>query len=174
MVRLRPRTPQELASIKGLGPARLERYGAALLAAVAEAGELPPTVPPQRSAVPSERAAFVPRPSAIGPSDRPVPPPHHASATYIPTEEWTWRLLDRGFTLDEAAAIRGLDQAAIIRHAALMARQGRLIAVETFLTPDVIRRWDAWRAEHGNAPPPLERGISADLWALFLACRTTG
>ncbi len=78
--------------------------------------------------------------------------------TYIPTEEWTWRLLDRGFTLDEAAAIRGLDQAAIIRHAALMARQGRLIAVETFLTPDVIRRWDAWWCRARQRPSPPRTG----------------
>ncbi|MHC5541685.1 RecQ family ATP-dependent DNA helicase, partial [Singulisphaera rosea] len=36
LVRERPRTPQALAGIKGLGPARIERHGAALLAAVAE------------------------------------------------------------------------------------------------------------------------------------------
>ncbi|MBV8383141.1 MAG: RecQ family ATP-dependent DNA helicase [Planctomycetaceae bacterium] len=170
LVRVRPRTPQELAGIKGLGPARLERYGAALLEAISQAGD-PPSASiarPQPSAIPSAGS----RVPADGPSDRPRLPTAPLAGSYVPTEEWTWRLLDRGFTLDEAAAIRGLDRSAVLRHVALMVRQGRPIAVETFLTPDLIRRWDAWRAEHGDAPPPFDRGASADLWTLFLACRT--
>jgi hypothetical protein len=29
-----------------------------------------------------------------------------AASKYVPTEEWTSRLIDRGFTIAEAAAIR--------------------------------------------------------------------
>ena len=36
LVRARPTTPHELANVKGFGPARLERYGAAILEAIAE------------------------------------------------------------------------------------------------------------------------------------------
>src|SRR5581483_9800302 len=40
-VRSRPQTPQALAGIKGLGPARLERYGAALLKAIGAVPSIP-------------------------------------------------------------------------------------------------------------------------------------
>ncbi len=46
-------------------------------------------------------------------------------SSYVATEEWTCRLLDRGFTIDEAAAIRGLVVPEIVRHATLAVRQGR-------------------------------------------------
>ena len=91
----------------------------------------------------------------------------------MPTEEWTWRLLDRGFTLDEAAAIRGLDRTAVIRHATLAARQGKPLAPSSFLDPDSLRRWDLWRAERGDETPSPNDG-PLDLWELFVACRRGG
>jgi ATP-dependent DNA helicase RecQ len=95
-----------------------------------------------------------------------------ASGSYVPTEEWTWKLLDRGFTLDEAAAIRGLLPTDIIRHATLAVRQGRPLDPGSFLAPTVLERWDAWRAEHGDADaPPAETGPTS-LWSLFVACRS--
>ncbi len=91
LVRERPRTPSELARIKGMSPAKMERYGKALLEAITASPAAP-------------EAPAAPAPSS-GPS------------SHVPTEEWTWRLLDRGFTLDEAADIRGLERSAILRHA---------------------------------------------------------
>jgi ATP-dependent DNA helicase RecQ len=168
LVRYRPRTPQELAGIKGLGPARLERYGAALLGAIAECGA--PSGPSPVTCHPSPVAGDD-RERAPSSSDSALSTQRSALSGYVPTEEWTWRLLDRGFTLDEAAAIRGLDRSAVIRHALWMARQGRRVAPESFLAPNVVRLWDDWRAEHGEAPPPPDRGGSPALWPLFLACR---
>jgi len=93
----------------------------------------------------------------------------------VPTEEWTWRLLDRGFTLDEAAAIRGLELSAIVRHALQTARQGRTIPLASFLAPEQIASWDAWRHEHGDVVPPAKQADApAALWPLFLACRSGG
>jgi ATP-dependent DNA helicase RecQ len=162
LVRLRPRTPQALGAIKGLGPSRLERYGEALLAAIAEAPEASPapaSIPP-----PPPAPARVPSPPA------PVITPANRSGAYVPTEEWTWRLLERGFTPNDAAAIRGLMIEDIVRHALLAVRQGRPLAPEAFLAPEVVRRWDAWRAEHGDETPPAD-AAGARLWRLFLACR---
>jgi ATP-dependent DNA helicase RecQ len=100
------------------------------------------------------------------------PAPTPAPSAYVPTEEWTWRLLDRGFTLDEAAAVRGLLPADIIRHLTLVVRQGKPVNPASFLTPDVLGRWDQWRTAHGEtAPPPPDAG-SNGLWSLFIACRS--
>ncbi|MDR3639646.1 MAG: RecQ family ATP-dependent DNA helicase [Isosphaeraceae bacterium] len=165
--RVRPRTPQALAAIKGLGPAKIERYGKALLETIdACAGDASPRsprpdpVPPRR--VESEPAA----PLASEPA-RAVPA--HADA-YVSTEEWTWRLLDRGFNLDEAAAIRGLDRSAVIRHATWAARQGRPVDPRSFLNAEVIADWSRWRSEHGDESPPPDSGGPLALWGLFVAC----
>jgi ATP-dependent DNA helicase RecQ len=167
LARARPRTPQSLAAIKGLGPAKIERYGRALLDAITQ--DTAPGAAPERPA--PEPECPVP-PEAVRPTP-PAPAPSPApsgSAGYVSTEEWTWRLLDRGFTLDEAAAIRGLDQSAVIRHATWMARQGRPVDPRSFLPDEAAARWAEWRLEHGEAPPPSELGAPPSLWGLFLAC----
>jgi ATP-dependent DNA helicase RecQ len=151
LVRDRPKNPGDLLRIKGMGPSRLEKYGRAILEAVAEAGDVTHEPPPVAA--------------------RPEPPREtrpSSSSAYVPTEEWTWRLLDRGFTPQEAAAIRGLDLSAIFRHATLAARQGKAVSVEAFISADVLDRWRAWRAENGDRPAP-DAASHADAWALFLA-----
>jgi ATP-dependent DNA helicase RecQ len=170
LVRTRPRTPQALATIKGFGPARLERYGAALLAAiagsshqgVASAGKEPLPLPLPLRPVAASAPITAPSPAR----------PRSTTEAFVPTEEWTWRLLDRGFTLEEAAAIRGLLLPDIVRHAVLSVRQGKPLDPALLLAPEIFREWDAWLAGHGDAaPPPGDRG-PAGLWPLFVACRT--
>ncbi len=154
LVRERPGSPFELAAIKGVGPVIRERYGAALLAAI---GGLC-------------RPASVPaRPGAEIPPDRPEAAPARPSDR-VPTEEWTGRLLDRGFRPDEVAEIRGLDLAVIVRHATMMARKGRSIPIELFLPPEVILQWDD-RRRSGDASAPADPEGGAALWSLYLACR---
>ena len=180
-MRQRPTSPAALATIKGLGRARIERHGAALLEAIAAHPQaaaaadavrgptcrLPAT--PARAAGPRLPRLRPRRPSPRTPCpDRRMP----ASASkHVSTEEWTWRLVDRGFTIDEAAAIRGLEPAAIIRHLTWMVRRGHQVPVESFLAPEIASAWDAWRAAHGDAAPPAEPADAAALWPLFLACR---
>ena len=96
--------------------------------------------------------------------------PAPAADAYVPTEEWTWRLLNRGFTVEEAAAIRGLEHAAILPPALGVARQGRPVPLRAFLAPAVIDRWPAWPRQYGDAAPPPESGALAGLWPLYLAC----
>jgi ATP-dependent DNA helicase RecQ len=191
IVRTRPPNPQALSAVKGFGPARLERYGSGVLATINQAsaawpGAVSPLVVEGRGATDGEPPAPESddgHPAEVGPARHipdPAPPPQGARESnptpgvreYVPTEEWTWRLLDRGFTLAEAAAIRGLLPADIIRHATLAVRQGRPLVPESILAPDVLRRWDVWRESHGNdAPPPADAG-PAELWGLFVACRS--
>ncbi len=164
IVRSRPKTPQALAAIKGFGAAKLERYGAALLAAISEflgiSGE------PVQEPEPAKLAA----PPPAVPS-RTAGPLAGSSNSYVPTEEWTWRLLDRGFNLDEVASIRGLDRSAVIRHATLAARKGKAVSPSVFLSAETLLRWKSWRIENGDRLPTAELigAESADLWALFIA-----
>jgi ATP-dependent DNA helicase RecQ len=181
LVRVRPTSPAAIATIKGLGPARLERYGQALLEAIRElVGSSPDPARPTPSApasTPTPRSikpeptvsAALPRPAleskAISP---PVTAP--SASSYVATEEWTWRLLDRGFTLDEAAAIRGLEQSAILRHATRVARQGKLVPLAAFLDPESRSRFQDWHRENGENPPPDGLGLPEGFWPLYLAC----
>lgn len=190
LVRERPASPQALAGIKGLGPARLERYGTQILAAIREAAESPALPAPAMArnpapvpAAPRPRPAFeaVPERAVSGdPSPEPPAPPNSrpaaapgpgpANAAYVPTEEWTYRLLAKGFNLQESAAIRGIEPTIIIRHATWAARAGKPVPLEAFLDAQTLARWDAWRREQGEDPPP-ESGEMPGLWALYLAGR---
>ena len=184
LVRERPRSPHDLASIKGVGPVIRERYGSALLSAISGVapepparmnrledapivgrptpnvvGVTPPSSPgPAKSATPSLDAAATPTVAA--------PPP--SGKVYVPTEEWTWRLLDRGFSLEDAASIRGLEISAIVRHATLMARKGHRVDLGRCLPSDLMAAWDELRAQGAS---PAEGEDRLGLWALFIACR---
>ena len=183
----RPATPQALAAIKGMGPARLERFGDAILNAIREAPAAPspparpeprpkpepapPPTPPRPAVVAAPAPNPPPRPSPSADVVPTVAEPIAPAGPYVSTEEWTWRLLDRGFTPADAAAIRGLEPSAILRHATWMARQGRPVAIEGFLDAEVLARWGVWHSEHGEQAPPADPGVPAGLWALFVACR---
>ena len=163
LVRQRPSTPTALASIKGLGRARVERHGAALLQAIETCPRgVDAVAEPQGSSAPQE--APPPRPSS----------PHLTSTGHVPTEEWTYRLIDRGFTIADAAAIRGLEPAAIVRHLTWMVRRGYSVPVHLLLPPETVASWEAWRNANGDASPPLEPSDSLHLWPLFLASRAHG
>ncbi len=179
LARVRPRSPQALAQIKGLGPAKIERYGKALLEAILNSSAPVAEPAPRMSEltrspdpVRSEPARRV-EPAEERVQASPLPrndAPNPQAVAYVSTEEWTWRLLDRGFSLEEAAAIRGLDQSAVIRHAVWMAKRGRRIDPRSFLPEIVATRWSAWHAERGEAPPPPDPEAPLALWGLFVAC----
>jgi ATP-dependent DNA helicase RecQ len=156
----RPKNPHELAAIRGVFPQTRERFGAAILEAIAQTESS--TLTPSLESKPFQDEHASP---SIARSESPT-----STNGYVPTEEWTWRLLDRGFNFEEAAAIRGLELAAIVRHATLMARKGRGIALDRFLSPGVILEWEDHRLKGESSLPPGSED-SAGLFALFLACR---
>ncbi|MFO0956723.1 MAG: RecQ family ATP-dependent DNA helicase [Isosphaeraceae bacterium] len=218
LVQERPSSPSALASIKGVGPSTMDRYGQAILDAIAHhrrgehAGpsdsddlaiesivpnpDPPGVVTPEHTPLADEpQSRSSPTSVRVGrsvlselvhtagraeahedarkPPAEPTELPRTASdapptprfGAYVRTEEWTWRLLERGFSADEAAAIRGLERSAIVRHATWMAREGRAIPLGAFLDP---ARLEAWRAWKGETPP---EDADAVVWALFLAAR---
>jgi ATP-dependent DNA helicase RecQ len=174
LVRHRPRTPQALAQVKGIGPAKLERFGSALLAAMAgepsvATAEAMPSHSETHSSPslsrPTEKNE--PRPEARVLVTRPSPP----TSSYVSTEEWTWRLLDRGFTIDEAAAIRGLEVSAIVRHATWSARKGMAVPFVAFLSEETASRWTAHLQKNGTAASPPDDPSSERYWELFVACQ---
>ncbi len=180
LVRERPTTPHALAAIKGMGPACMERLGAALLQAISGHPSPRPSEPPrppiieaedsQEEATSSPAPLPVPNSRAVVQENRePAPPPPRQSGAYVSTEEWTWRLLDKGFTPEETAAIRGLEPSAILRHATWVARQGKAVPLGAFLPADTLARWDATRREGDDTPP--DDDTSQALWSLYLACR---
>jgi ATP-dependent DNA helicase RecQ len=168
LVRDRPGAPPDLMNVKGLGAQRRERYGRAILDVIA--GRIPEmgVLPTKRSEPQEELEA----PTIATKPLRRVPVLTPTNETYVATEEWTWRLLDRGFRPEEAAAIRGLDLLAIIRHATLAARKGRSVAIDLFLDRETLARWRVWRTtEPGSrGEVPEDGAIATDLWALFVAC----
>lgn len=156
LVRKRPGTPQALAEVKGLGASRVERYGAALLKAVADCNE--PEVepePPLFQMVKAERN--------IAPVAKKL-----VSAQAVVTEEWSWRLLERGFTPEEAAEIRGIDLTTVIRHATLAVRAGKAVDLAAFVDAETLNCWRNRPIESGE---PVVTDEARELWSLFLACR---
>ncbi|RUL85005.1 ATP-dependent DNA helicase RecQ [Tautonia sociabilis] len=174
LVRHRPRTPQEIAAIKGIGPAKLERYGSALLEAITgtSGGPTPPANgDPARptsddGTFPTAEPAPIERHAPQAPSGGTDP----VGTSGVAQEEWTGRLLDRGFSAEEASAIRGLELDTIIGHATQLARRGRAVPLDAFLPSEVVRRWEGWLADRKPDLPP-DAGHRAGLWDLFLACR---
>jgi ATP-dependent DNA helicase RecQ len=61
---------------------------------------------------------------------RPAARVPHASA------ETSWSLLDKGFALEEVARLRGITEETVLGHLALVARQGRAIALDKAIAPE--------------------------------------
>jgi ATP-dependent DNA helicase RecQ len=163
IVQARPSTPAELSLIKGVGPSTLERYGEGILCAVRETAKGPPPSSGQMTSP-------IEAPGPSGPVRAPSRPDVAPRGGYVPTEEWTWRLLERGFTPGDAAEIRGLDLSAIVRHATLLARQGKDVPLDPFLGEERLRTWSEFRlARPGETP--TDAGEDQGLWSLFLACQ---
>ena len=114
LARRRPKTREQLLAVKGIGPAKAERYGQTLLEIVAEAGR-------ERDEENRKRRMNC-RPCGNKVSDSPCHP--HSSLVSMsprsrPSHYWTQRLLAAGFTVDECAAIRGLTREVVLEHARL-------------------------------------------------------
>jgi ATP-dependent DNA helicase RecQ len=120
---------------------------------VAKAAEPAPATPPPATATP-----------------KPTPKPAAAS-DHVSTEEWTWRLIDRGFSIDEAGAIRGLEPAVVLRHLLWMVRRGKTVEASVVAPPDLVAAWDAWLTAHPEGETPDAPADRLHLWPLFRACR---
>jgi ATP-dependent DNA helicase RecQ len=175
LVRQKPATPADLNEVKGLGRARIERYGDAILAALAGSAAVEPPKPtlPSVASVAVVAKAAEPAPATPPPATAtPKPTPKPAAASdHVSTEEWTWRLIDRGFSIDEAGAIRGLEPAVVLRHLLWMVRRGKTVEASVVAPPDLVAAWDAWLTAHPEGETPDAPADRLHLWPLFRACR---
>ncbi len=153
-----------------MGSYRLERYGAALLEAIA--APRPSSARPPRVAEPAlaarRRPAATARPgpsrpiasTVVAPPRKPAGPRRFRRGASGASEVRAVRgrdeagqtlRLDRGvdvpaprpgFGLDEVAAIRGLEPAMIVRHATWVVRQGKAVPIGALIDGETLDRWD--------------------------------
>ncbi len=166
MARQRPRSAQALAAMKGIGPSTMERYGDAILKIInAHANEV------AEKPLPETFISEPPRPSPppIRADVRPIAtvPPASSTPEHVPTQEWTRRLIERGFTIEESAAIRGLDVATITLQATGLVRKGIQIPTSAYLTDERARRWRAWIEHEGIDGPLPDDPMTERYWELF-------
>ena len=174
LARRRPDSREGLLTIKGIGPAKIERFGETLL------GLLSPDAPPGRQDRPAG-AAVAQMPEAAPQSDqRPAPEiaesePSTGGAVR-PSHYWTWRLFSAGFAAEEIAEIRGLDGEVILDHALRASESGWKVKAEWCLDRDLLA---ALEATIGPDDPPqirhllpdLPPGTSYEQVQLYLKCR---
>jgi ATP-dependent DNA helicase RecQ len=166
LARVQPQNIERMLAVKGIGPAKVAKYGERLLeilgssrkaaadaghtlmpsgAAGTESGRREPAAVPD-SPIPQERDHPKQSPS---PTAHRSPPPRRDSeslTTYHspltthgpPSHYWTWRLLERGFTQAECAIIRDIDESAVLAHAIMAAREAHRVPLDAFLTEQQI------------------------------------
>jgi len=190
IARRRPHRLEALLQIKGIGQAKLQQYGEALLR-LSVAKAIPPgeedsadTLPanaiePPEQAVPEPNAA---PPPAQGRSVAPSVPLEHppgqspqggdsvlaapgaAAASEDPAVQpsyyWTWRLLSAGFSAAQCEAIRGLSRETILDHALRALEEGRPVQAEWCLPAELLA---ALRQNVNPEDPPEIRAVLARL-----------
>lgn len=164
----RPTSLDGLLAIKGIGPAKLERYGEALLEVLArnpdgdgasegvvEAFSEPSYLEPGLDGdwddsieTPTfyekwvEEAAEeeVPVAASLDHNDRLVRGELQvsSSAAVRPSHYWTWRLLSTGFAIEECMAIRGIPREVVLDHALRAVDEGWPVRVEWCCSEEVL------------------------------------
>jgi ATP-dependent DNA helicase RecQ len=134
LARCRPATHEQLLAVKGIGPAKVERFGHALLEIVAEADvhveghderkEDHSAESASGSSLPADEPRWWTIAAKQSPARFPASDHGHAASEHVPrpSHYWTQRLLAAGFTVDECAAIRGLTREVVLEHARLAER----------------------------------------------------
>jgi ATP-dependent DNA helicase RecQ len=113
LARQRPRTAEDLLTIKGIGPVKAERFGLTLLEIVAAAKQGDAQEQREETAEGCVEQVLEQESARAGATARRP----SSSPGFQPPHYWTWRLLQAGFSLDECAAIRGLSREIVQEHA---------------------------------------------------------
>jgi len=192
---VQPDSHAKLLDIKGIGPAKVSKYGDALLtmirgdAAPAQTASEPMPTETQAEPEPSpedsaEQAAVedftsqLPlveqQPTAESPPTD--PPGVDIDPGLRPSHYWTWRLLSTGFSPEECAAIRGLQRELVVDHAIRAVDCGWPMRPEWCLDEKLI---SALEAAIGHETPErirpilehLAEGTRYEEVQLYLKCR---
>lgn len=142
----RPDSREALLAIKGIGQAKLRRFGRALLAVLATDDRPAHTPKPESRDADSEVVRPAAPPScAVPPADPPTQRDRVSSATATsntdrprPSHYWTWRLLTGGFSATECESIRGLSREEVLDHALRSLEEGRTLPVEACLSRELL------------------------------------
>ncbi len=132
-----PKTLDGLLAIKGIGPAKVAKYGERLLEILGGSSSRI-TSPPSTRDAGRPGPSTEPRTAVPSPTPRSASSDGRASTQSPPAHYWTWRLLERGFTQAECALIRGLDEQTVLDHAIAAGRDGRSVSLDAFLPADMI------------------------------------
>ena len=99
-----------------------------------------------------------------------------ASSTVRPGFYWTWKLLSDGYSVDEVAQVRNMDQQTVLEHT-LRAAEDRLVVEPSWvLSPTKQTFLKQFVDQHPDQRPAgllskLPAGVTAKELLLFLACR---
>jgi ATP-dependent DNA helicase RecQ len=214
LARRRPASEEGLLAVKGIGPAKLERYGDALLRILA--GNADGEVPQGQVAKPGTRVdpdvnhdfdaaadlfpaedewsegsfeeAEAPATASASDDAHPVADAaaweaeereEAAAATVRPDCYWTWRLLSKGFSVEECVAIRGIQREVVLDHALRAIDEGLPIRADWCLSEEVMAVLNAVVDPHdspriGPLLPQLPAGTLYEEVQLYLKCRQQG
>jgi ATP-dependent DNA helicase RecQ len=146
LARTRPTTVEGLLAIKGIGPAKVEQYGKALLEllkpSVGTVADVPPEIEDYVESTEEEQAP----PADLFEPSVPSAPTSLSQPSYY----WTWRLLDAGFSPDEVSEIRAMPPEVVRDHALRAADHGHAIDASWFLDAGLIEQIEAALARVGT------------------------
>ena len=189
LARQRPQSLEALLAVRGIGEAKLRQYGRELLNLLAgQTDEADRELqPPQVSVAPSPSGLSEPfePPESSGPEvygvwlEDPPSADDRAEAEGFetpPDHYWTWRLLSKGFSIEECMAIRRLGREEIIAQALRATKEGRPVRPEWCLSAELLAALEMAVGDEtpGEIGPILDRlppGTRHDEVKLFLACR---
>jgi ATP-dependent DNA helicase RecQ len=173
LARTKPESIDGLLSIKGIGSAKIAKYGERILELIGGAAG-------------AERAPTMRSPG----THQPDPIPSHTreasdwsrrtvsegSVSVRAAHYWTWRLLERGFTQSECALIRNMDEATVLRHAIESAREGNASPLNAFLPDELIQDLEKIVQAHSDQEiesfsDSLPDGITAEHVELYMQNR---
>ncbi|MBN2475709.1 MAG: RecQ family ATP-dependent DNA helicase [Pirellulales bacterium] len=128
----------------------------------------PTSKPPQSASEPPGSSRREPAPGQT--------PPVSAPAELQPSHYWTWRLLAAGFTVEQCAAIRGIEHEAVLDHALQAVESGWEVRPEWCLRRELLSALET--SIGGNHPeqirPLLDQlppGARYEEVQLYLRCR---
>jgi len=115
LARCRPGNRDQLLTVKGIGPVKVERYGTTLLEILDQTDRQPTAFSPDTCAGLDHEPKTQTSESQAGSEEPPTDAMEGSAAP--PSHYWTKRLLQAGFSVDECAAIRGIGQEVVLEHA---------------------------------------------------------
>ncbi|NLX98574.1 MAG: RecQ family ATP-dependent DNA helicase [Rhodopirellula sp.] len=155
LARWRPASQAGLMEIKGIGQAKLDRYGDAILSVIATANPAATSSEPALPSADDESDNTAKGASAIAEkSARSLScDAKDSDVDEQPSHYWTWRLLAKGFSVEESAAIRGVTSETILTHAVSAVDEGRRFDLRWCLSAELIAALESAAAAGAKLDP---------------------